>query len=100
MFVNLSRGVYDNFQKHLVFFEDTFQIENFSRCTSGWKSCHSKGHKNFLHLTLEGKEMLMWAYVLPLVEQLKLLQGYSRFAMAAIVAQGIDYIYGILVHLM
>jgi len=55
--------------------------------------------ENFLELNLHAKEVLIRANVLPPIEQLKILQGQSGFAMVAIVMQAIGYMYGIIVRL-
>ncbi|KAG0561128.1 hypothetical protein KC19_9G039700 [Ceratodon purpureus] len=55
--------------------------------------------KNFLRLSPAGKEALLRADVLPPVEQLRILQGYSGFAVAASAVQGVGYMYGVVVRL-
>jgi len=55
--------------------------------------------EKLLRVTLNAKEMLIRAHVLPPVEQLKILQGQSGFAIVATMVQAIGYMYGVIVRL-
>lgn len=95
--VNLSATAYGDFLKLRtdLFFLKKLEVEDFSDALVVGHEVDRK--ETTIELTALGKEMLMRAGVLPPVERLKILQGNSGLAVAVSAAQGVGYIYGILV---
>jgi len=96
VFVNLSPAAYEKFCSYQHPFEDKLGLEDFSYALRIGSQVEVE---NLLHLTLDGKEMLIRANVLPTVEQLKILRGQLGFAIVATMVQVVGYMYGVIIRM-
>ncbi|KAG0607613.1 hypothetical protein M758_8G042600 [Ceratodon purpureus] len=97
VFVNLSATAYNgDFKGKLKNFHQEVDVGDFSEAlvlgneVPDWK-------RTIVQLSPLGKEMLIESGVLPPIDRLKILQGSSGLAVAVAAAQGIGYVYGVVV---
>jgi hypothetical protein len=89
----LSQPMYENLRHLNSIFAGDIEVHDFSNAIviGGFK----EELVNFVPLSLEGKEALLRADVLPTYDNLKKLHGHSRLGVVLSFIQAIGYIYGV-----